>query len=38
MTVISGQGLVGRTISVADSTTLVALLADPSSKVGARIG
>lgn len=38
MTVISGSGLVGRTISVADSTTLVALLADPSSKVGARIG
>ena len=38
MTVISGQGLVGRTISVSDSTTLVALLADPSSKVGARIG
>lgn len=38
MSVISGLGLVGRTISVADSTTLVALLADPSSKVGARIG
>jgi rod shape-determining protein MreC len=38
MSVISGSGLVGRTISVADSTTLVALLADPSSKVGARIG
>ena len=38
MTVISGQGLVGRTISVSESTTLVALLADPSSKVGARIG
>jgi rod shape-determining protein MreC len=38
MSVISGLGLVGRTISVADSTSLVALLADPSSKVGARIG
>ena len=38
MSVISGSGLVGRTISVAESTTLVSLLADPSSKVGARIG
>lgn len=38
MTVISGQGLVGRTISVANSSTLVSLLSDPSSKVGARIG
>lgn len=38
MSVISGQGLVGRTISVSESSTLVALLADPSSKVGARIG
>ncbi|CAB4575442.1 unannotated protein [freshwater metagenome] len=38
MSVISGSGLVGRTILVAESTTLVSLLADPSSKVGARIG
>jgi rod shape-determining protein MreC len=38
MSVISGSGLVGRTISVAESSTLVSLLADPSSKVGARIG
>lgn len=38
MTVISGNGLVGRTISVSESTTTVALLSDPSSKVGARIG
>ena len=38
MTVLSGQGLVGRTVSVANSTTTVALLSDPSSKVGARIG
>lgn len=38
MTVLNGQGLVGRTVSVANSSATVALLADPSSKVGARIG
>lgn len=38
MTVLTGQGLVGRTVAVANTSSTVALLSDPSSKVGARIG
>jgi rod shape-determining protein MreC len=38
LTVVTGDGLVGRVKSVTDSTATVLLAADPSSRVGVRVG
>ena len=38
MTVVNGDGLVGRVLRVSSTTATVLLLTDPSSTVGARIG
>ena len=37
MTVVAGAGLVGRVVTVSDTTATVALLIDPTTSVGARL-